>query len=155
MHYTLIVSGKGSALLSLLESAHKLVPYAIIRQTLRIGNAATMISAMVRVVLAKASVGAMTNWLGMSQGADEGMNLMQTIISTVLGWDIRKLKSRVSKIEKAKDAPSKDHLKKLRDYTTKTQADQEDTRDRSSESLPFKLSRQAPSSGNALTLGLG
>ena len=37
-----------------------------------------MISAMVRVVLAKASVGTVTNWLGLSHGADEGMNLLQT-----------------------------------------------------------------------------
>ena len=78
MHYTLIVSPKGPALLALLERAHKLVPYGIIKQTLRVGNAATMINAMVRIVLAKASMGAMTNWLGVSQGAHEGMNLMQT-----------------------------------------------------------------------------
>ena len=74
----MIVSPKGFALLTLLESAHRLVPYTIIRQTLRVGNAATMINAMVKVVLAKASVGTVTNWLGISQGADEGMNLMQT-----------------------------------------------------------------------------
>ena len=133
MHYTLIVSPKGPALLALLENAHKLVPYLVIRQTLRIGNAATMINGMVRIVLAKASVGAVTNWLGMSQGADEGMNLMQTIISTVLGWDIRKLKSRISKIEKDKDAPSKDHLQKLREYSTSSQKEQETLRNHSSE----------------------
>ena len=132
MHYTLVISPKGPALLSLLEAAHRLVPYAIIRQTLRIGNAATMISGMVRVVLAKASVGAVTNWLGVSQGADEGMNLMQTIISTVLGWDIKKLKSRVAKVEKAKDAPSKEQMKKLRDYCVKSQVEQEAIRERSS-----------------------
>jgi Domain of unknown function in PX-proteins (DUF3818) len=78
MHYTLIVSSKGPALLSLLENAHKLVPYIIMRQTLKVGNAATMISGMVKLVLAKASVGAVTNWLGLSSGSDEGMNLMQT-----------------------------------------------------------------------------
>ena len=140
MHYTLIISPKGPALLSLLESAHKLVPYAIIRQTLRIGNAATMISGMVRIVLAKASVGAVTNWLGMSQGADEGMNLMQTIISTVLYWDIKKLKSRIAKVEQAEDAPSKDQLKKLREYTTQSQAEQDSIRERSSKLVYFSAS---------------
>ena len=78
MHYTLIVSPKGPSLLALLESAHRLVPYMLIRQTLRVGNAMTMINGMVKVVLAKASIGTVTNWLGVSIGADEGMNLMQT-----------------------------------------------------------------------------
>ena len=78
LHYTLVVSPKGQSLLSLLESANRLVPYLVIRQTLKIGNVATMISGMVRIVLAKASVAAVTNWLGLSKGADEGQNLMQT-----------------------------------------------------------------------------
>ena len=81
MHYTLIVSPKGPSLLSLLESAHKLVPYMLIRQTLKVSNAATMINGMVKIVLAKASVATVTNWLGLSVGADEGMNLMQTYAS--------------------------------------------------------------------------
>ena len=80
IHYTLIVSPKGQALLSLLESAHKLVPYAVIRQTLKIGNVATMISGMVKIVLAKASIATVTNWLGLSKGADEGQNLVQTSV---------------------------------------------------------------------------
>lgn len=78
LHYTIVVSPKGPALLALLESTHKLVPYGIVRQTLRVGNAATMINGMIRVVLAKASVATVTNWLGISQEADEGMNLLQT-----------------------------------------------------------------------------
>lgn len=78
LHYTLIISPKGQSLLSLLESANRLVPYIVIRQTLKVGNVATMISGMVRIVLAKASVAAVTNWLGFSKGADEGQNLMQT-----------------------------------------------------------------------------
>ena len=93
-----------------------------------------MINGMVKIVLAKASVGAMTNWLGMSQGADEGMNLMQTIISTVLGWDIKKLTSRISKIEKDKEAPTKGQFQKLREYSTDSQKKQEALRTRSGES---------------------
>ena len=88
MHYTLIISPKGQALLSLLESAHKLVPYAIIRQTLKIGNVATMISGMVKIVLAKASIATVTNWLGLSKGADEGQNLVQTIMFCSNDWDV-------------------------------------------------------------------
>ena len=77
MHYTLIVSSKGLALLSLLENAHSQIPYMVMRQTLRVGNAATMISGMVRIVLAKTGLGAFTNYFGLSSGPDQGMNLMQ------------------------------------------------------------------------------
>lgn len=47
------------------------------RQTLRIGNVATMLNGMVRLMLAKVSMGSVTNFLGLSTGADEGMNLLQ------------------------------------------------------------------------------
>jgi hypothetical protein len=59
------------------EGVHRLIPYAIIRQTLKIGNVATMLSAMMRVILAKVSIASVTNWIGLSSGANEGMNLMQ------------------------------------------------------------------------------
>jgi ribosomal protein L7Ae-like RNA K-turn-binding protein len=77
MHYALVISPKGQYLLTLIDRANKLVPYAIVKQTLRIGNVASMISAMTKVVLAKMSVASVTNWMGWTQAADEGMNLMQ------------------------------------------------------------------------------
>ena len=77
MHYTLVLSPEGPSLVRMIENVHRLLPYTIIRQTLKIGNAATMISGMVRVMLAKVSLASMTNWMGLSAGADEGMNLLQ------------------------------------------------------------------------------
>ena len=77
MHYSLILSPKGQYLLKLVESANKLVPYRVIRQTLKVGNVASMISGMTRVVLAKMSVSSVTNWMGLTATADEGMNLLQ------------------------------------------------------------------------------
>jgi hypothetical protein len=95
MHYTLVISPEGStyvkqrstklsftnfifhSLIRMIESAHNLLPYTLIRQTLKVGNVATMLSGLVRVVLAKASLSSVTNWMGLSSGADEGMNLMQ------------------------------------------------------------------------------
>jgi hypothetical protein len=77
MHYFLIISPKGQYLLKLAANANRLVPYMVIRQTLKIGNVASMISAMVRVILAKMSVKSVTNWIGLTGGDDEGMNLMQ------------------------------------------------------------------------------
>jgi len=76
MHYTLILSPKGQYLLKLVDNANKLVPYMVIRQTLKIGNVASMINAMMKVVLAKMSVTSITNWIGLTSNQDEGMNLM-------------------------------------------------------------------------------
>lgn len=77
MHYTLILSPEGPSMLRLIESVHRLIPYTMVRQTLKIGNVATMINGVMKIVLAKVSMGSMTNWMGLSSGADEGMNLMQ------------------------------------------------------------------------------
>ena len=77
MHYTLVLSPEGPTLLRMIENVHRLIPYVVVRQTLKIGNVATMINAMLRVALAKVSVGSVTNWIGWSSGADEGMNLLQ------------------------------------------------------------------------------
>ena len=77
MHYTLILSPKGQYLLKLIDNANKLVPYLAIRQTLKIGNVASMINAMMKVILAKMSVASLTNWIGLTQTKDEGNNLMQ------------------------------------------------------------------------------
>lgn len=77
MHYTLVLSPEGPTLLRMISNVHNLIPYMAIRQTLKIGNVATMISGMTKVILAKASVASMTNWIGLTSGADEGMNLLQ------------------------------------------------------------------------------
>lgn len=77
MHYTLVLSPKGQYLLKLIDNANRLVPYMLIKQTLKIGNVASMISAMVRIGLAKMSVSSVTNWIGLTSGAAEGMNLLQ------------------------------------------------------------------------------
>lgn len=77
MHYTLVLSPKGQYLLKLIDNANRLIPYMLIKQTLKIGNVASMISAMVRIGLAKMSVSSVTNWIGLTSGAAEGMNLLQ------------------------------------------------------------------------------
>jgi hypothetical protein len=77
MHYTLILSPKGQYLVKLIDNVNKLVPYVVVRQTLKIGNVASMINAMVKVGLAKMSIASVTNWMGLTQTENEGMNLMQ------------------------------------------------------------------------------
>ncbi|KAF4120377.1 hypothetical protein GMORB2_3178 [Geosmithia morbida] len=104
MHQTFTVSPEGQYLLQLLESVHGLLPYKMIKQTLRVGNAATMINGMLRLLLAKLSVGGITNWVGLTTNADDGMNLLQRIISLVLLWDATEFRKIAERIEKGADS---------------------------------------------------
>ncbi|KAJ9613955.1 hypothetical protein H2200_002091 [Cladophialophora chaetospira] len=154
MHYTLILSPKGQYLLKLVDNANKLVPYLVLRQTFKIGNVATMINAMVKVGLAKMSVASVTNWIGLTKEHDEGSNLMQTIISTVLNWDIRDLESRGSKLERERAKLGKEQLNTLKEYTTKSQQEQDRIRKESqtqSISIVTAILKDAKSSSTELT----
>ena len=53
-----------------------MAPYFLIRQTLKVGNAASMLSGMVKLILAKLNMSTVTTWFG-GQGSDSGMNLLQ------------------------------------------------------------------------------
>lgn len=50
-------------------------------------------------------------------------------------WDIRDLKSRATKIEKSKEAPSKEQLNVLKAYLQKSRTEHEAIRERSREYL--------------------
>ncbi|PTB66490.1 hypothetical protein BBK36DRAFT_1169081 [Trichoderma citrinoviride] len=101
-HHIFTVSPEGQDLLKLIENINTLIPYKMIKQTLRIGNAATMISGMMRLMLAKLSVTSITNWVGLTASADDGMNLLQRIISLALSWDASEFRKTVDRIEKMK-----------------------------------------------------
>jgi len=128
MHYTLVLSPEGPSLLRMVENLHKLAPYMMIRSTLKIGNVATMISGMTRLMLAKLSVSSVMNWVGLSKGEDEGMNLLQQIINQVLGWDKRELRKRLEKVEKDKDTPSRATKKAIDEWISKDRQEHEETR---------------------------
>ncbi|KAK1566339.1 PX-associated-domain-containing protein [Colletotrichum navitas] len=114
VHQVLIVSPEGQYLVKLLEQVHKMVPYNMVRQTLKVGNAATMIAGMMKIFLAKISVGSVSNWFGITKDAADGMNLMQRIISVILGWDCAEFKKTIDRISKAKNRPSKGALDAIR-----------------------------------------
>ncbi|KAG5914308.1 hypothetical protein E4U42_000550, partial [Claviceps africana] len=101
MHHILVLSPKGPYLLKLMENVHSLIPYKMIRQTLRVGNAATMINTVTRILLAKLSVTSVTNWFGLTRSDDDGMNLVQRIIALVLSWDASEFRKSADKIERA------------------------------------------------------
>ncbi|PSR77151.1 PX-associated-domain-containing protein [Coniella lustricola] len=117
LHHVFVLSGEGQYLLGLIEGVVKLIPFGSVRTVLRIGNAATMINGIIKLFLAKMSIGAMMNMIGLSAGdADGGMNMLQRILSLVMDWDAGDFRKQASKIESAKDAPSQQHLALLKEY---------------------------------------
>ncbi|EAA31286.2 hypothetical protein NCU05560 [Neurospora crassa OR74A] len=120
MHHVFVLSPEGSYLLQMVASVHKMVPYSAIKQTFRIGNAASMINGITKLLLAKMSIGGLTNWLGLTQNADDGMNLLQRIISLVLSWDMAEFRKTAERIEKAKGGPSKVHIAVIKKYVAKS-----------------------------------
>lgn len=152
LHHILVLSAEGQYMVKLIENVHKLVPYTMVRQTLRVGNAATMINGMMRIFLAKMSVAAMTNWIGWTKEADDGMNLLQRygtypnteilqcrvhsvlmkvicrIINLVLSWDASDFRKQAEKVESSKDKPSKEQLAALREHIALPRETQEEAR---------------------------
>ncbi|KAI2642744.1 hypothetical protein GGS21DRAFT_190620 [Xylaria nigripes] len=100
LHQVFIISAEGPYLLRIIENVHRLVPYTVISQTLRVGNAATMINAISRLFLSKVSLGTISNWIGLTSSPADGMNLMQSsrIISLVLEWDTTGFRKAADKI---------------------------------------------------------
>ncbi|KAF1834588.1 hypothetical protein BDW02DRAFT_549907 [Decorospora gaudefroyi] len=116
LHHVFVMSPDGQYLVRLVENIHRLIPYTVVKQTLRVGNAATMINGMVRLVLAKLSVTAMTNWIGLTNNSNDGMNLLQQIISTVLAWDTSEFQKRATKLESSRNSPDKKVFKAIKTY---------------------------------------
>ncbi|KAK0744310.1 PX-associated-domain-containing protein [Apiosordaria backusii] len=133
LHHVFVLTPEGPYLLKLMENVHKLLPYSMVKQTLRIGNAATMINGMMRLLLAKVGVGAISNWVGLTQDADDGMNLLQRIISMVLSWDNAESRKTVDKIEKSRGQPaaSKGHLDAIKAHLEIPRDEQEAARSQS------------------------
>jgi hypothetical protein len=78
MHYILVITPEGQTMLSMVKRANDLVPYTAVRQTLKIGNVASMINGMMKIFLTKMSINTVTTFLGITNATDDGMNLLQT-----------------------------------------------------------------------------
>ncbi|KAK0671936.1 PX-associated-domain-containing protein [Cercophora samala] len=133
LHHVFVLTPEGPYLLKLMENVHKLLPYSMVKQTLRIGNAATMINGMMRLLLAKVGVGAISNWVGLTQDADDGMNLLQKIIAMVLSWDNTESRKTVDRIEKYRGqlASTKVQIDIIKAHVDKSRDEQEEARNQS------------------------
>merc|ERR1719262_1605856 len=105
----------------MMKQANALIPYTAIRQTLKIGNVATMINAMM-------NLNSVTTFLGITNASDAGWNLLQTIIWTVVNWDTNNLKSRISEIEKNSAGPTQSQRDILLAYMEKDRLEHEKCR---------------------------
>ncbi|RDA89582.1 hypothetical protein CP533_3315 [Ophiocordyceps camponoti-saundersi (nom. inval.)] len=135
-HSVFIRSAEGQYLLKLVSQVHGMVPYKLLKQTMRIGNAATMMSGLSRLLLAKLSVASVTNWFGLTQKPDDGMNLVQRIVSLVLAWDAADFRKSAERVEKAKadgDGPPDEALSALRRHLSATRRVHDEVRERSRE----------------------
>ena len=88
----------------------------MVRQTLKVGNAATMINGLANIFLAKLSVTSVTNWFGLTKNEDDGMNLLQRIISLVLSWDAMEFQASANAVKKGDDKPSPAMLQTIKTY---------------------------------------
>lgn len=78
LHHILILSPNGQYLVKLIDGVHSLTPYAMIKQTLKVANAATMIHAMMQIFLAKINPTSLLNRA--SKHPSEAGNLLQTYV---------------------------------------------------------------------------
>ncbi|KAH8647116.1 hypothetical protein BX600DRAFT_518402 [Xylariales sp. PMI_506] len=131
VHRVFVLSTQGQDLLKILEGAHKMIPYAVVAQTLRIGNPATMINGMMKIFLAKASVASFTNMIGLTKDASEGMNLLGRIISIVLSWDASDLKKVAKRIKSREDKDGAALLAIIDAHLESSSEEQEAVRQRS------------------------
>ena len=156
MHQIFVLSPEGQYLLKLLENVHNLIPYKMVKQSLRYGNAATMIGAISRLLLAKLSVTSVTNWFGLTANADDGMNLLQRIISLVLSWDAGEFRKSADKVEKAKekDRPNDEILQAIRQYIAQNRDEHETVRQASEEHAQSIITAILNSSNPELTASL-
>ncbi|KAH7041370.1 uncharacterized protein B0I36DRAFT_22665 [Microdochium trichocladiopsis] len=131
LHYIFVLSAEGPYLVKMVENIHGLIPYNLIRQTLRVGNAATMINGMARLFLAKMGIGAMTNWFGLTKDASDGMNLMQRIISMVLDWDASDFRKAAARIRNADGHVNSQYLDAIDKHIQASREQQEEVREKS------------------------
>lgn len=124
LHYIFVITPEGQTMLTMLKQVTALIPWLAIRQTLRIGNVATMINGMMKIILTKMTLNSVTSFFKITNPTDDGWNLLQTIIWTVVTWDSKALMQRAIDIERNSNAPNKAQLKLLEVYVDEKSAEE-------------------------------
>ncbi|CAE6412799.1 unnamed protein product [Rhizoctonia solani] len=110
LHYLLVVNPAGPTLVTLIKRVHGLLPYGLLRQTLRVSNAATLLSAVLRIFLQHTP-----SVRGFFSGK-KGQNLLQTIMSSILGGDETRIMRRIRELDSSPDAGTPEQVAAIDDY---------------------------------------
>ncbi|CAE6418054.1 unnamed protein product [Rhizoctonia solani] len=110
LHYLLAVNPAGPTLVTLIKRVHGLLPYGILRQTLRVSNAATLLSAVLRIFLQHTP--SVRGWFS----GKRGQNLLQTIMSSILGGDETRIMRRIRELDSSPDAGTPEQIAAIEDY---------------------------------------
>ncbi|CAE6435601.1 unnamed protein product [Rhizoctonia solani] len=110
LHYLLVVNPAGPTLVTLIKRVHGLLPYGILRQTLRVSNAATLVSAVLRIFLQHAP--SVRGWFS----GKRGQNLLQTIMSSILGGDEARIMQRIKELDSSPDAGTPEQIAAIENY---------------------------------------
>ncbi|TIA93358.1 hypothetical protein E3P99_00135 [Wallemia hederae] len=97
LHYLFTRSPCAQSTVTLISRVHSLLPYSLVGMSTQVANAATMISGVLKIFLSRNPLGYV--------GIGSGNNLLQTIITSVLGKDKSNLQKQWSEVEK-KEAES-------------------------------------------------
>ncbi|CAE6470725.1 unnamed protein product [Rhizoctonia solani] len=126
LHYLLVVNPAGPTLVTLIKRVHGLLPYGILRQTLRVSNAATLLSAVLRIFLQHAP--SVRGWFSGKRGQNllqtvrgwfsgkRGQNLLQTIMSSILGGDETRILQRIKELDSSPDAGTPEQIAAIENY---------------------------------------
>ncbi|RDW57458.1 hypothetical protein BP6252_13796 [Coleophoma cylindrospora] len=129
LHHIFVLSPDGKYLYEMMTMFHKLTPYVAVKQVLRVSNAATLMTGMMKLLLTKMSLTAMTNYVGLSHSEYNGQNLLQRIISTVVEFDAHHFKDVASKVKGVNKGPSKEHLKAIKQHVQAPRSEHDRLRD--------------------------
>ncbi|KAJ1306655.1 hypothetical protein OPQ81_007650 [Rhizoctonia solani] len=110
LHYLLVVNPAGPTLVTLIKRVHGLLPYGLLRQTLRVSNAATLLSAVLRIFLQHAP--SVRGWFS----GKKGQNLLQTIMSSILGGDETRIMQRIKELDSSPDAGTPEQIAAIENY---------------------------------------
>ncbi|TIB82059.1 hypothetical protein E3Q22_00401 [Wallemia mellicola] len=92
LHYLFTRSPCAQSTVLLISRVHNLLPYSLVGVSTQVANAATMISGVLKIFLSRNPLGYV--------GIGNGNNLLQTIITSVLGKDKSNLQKQWQSVEK-------------------------------------------------------
>ncbi|TIB65178.1 hypothetical protein E3P78_00703 [Wallemia ichthyophaga] len=116
LHYLFTRSPCAQSTVSLISRIHNLLPYSLVGVSTQVANAATMISGVLKIFLSRNPLGYV--------GIGSGNNLLQTIITSVLGKDKSNLQKQWADVER-KEAENgattaqKEAIQKYVDHATR------------------------------------